>query len=422
MKRLSSFLRKRKNRRDLVATLMASALPLIATCQCQKHVESIAQPGEASPRDSGLAACAADAGRGALEEEATGICPPANQIPIDQALSLFAQKQFQASWACAGKALALEPDEVLPYVVRSKANAALSQWQAAMLDLNYALAIEPDSTDALLWAAQFYGARWNLPKPETSLALRYAEKGLALSTQQNDREQLLEFQKVLARLYNNSGRSQDALEAIGAARELGVDDEPMRYEAALAYFELGHMGRAKPLAEGLLSSLEQRPYAAHLLALILEREGAFDEAQALFVSAQRSNPREFLVPVDIDTHAFQVLVDDVRQSLPRAQRDELKHVAVILEDTPSKALLARENPPLSPTALGAFDEGDVAEQDTLPVKKLQEKRAVYLFRKNLQRVSPTVTSLREQIRKTLMHEAAHVRGETDAELNARGLE
>jgi predicted Zn-dependent protease with MMP-like domain len=107
---------------------------------------------------------------------------------------------------------------------------------------------------------------------------------------------------------------------------------------------------------------------------------------------------------------FQALVAQALHSLPRAFREKLTNVAIIVEDLPpeqteSKGLL-----------LGLFHGIPRTEKS---VFYSSPPDRIFLYQRNIEAVCASEAEVRRQIRATLLHEVGHYFGLSEEEM--RGL-
>jgi tetratricopeptide (TPR) repeat protein len=394
----------------------------------------------ASPSDAGVCPCAPPAPaatappiKASLRKEPTAhsphvaplaVCEAKGRLPLDAAQAWFDDGQFEKALSCAAQAAALAPGDVLAHAEKGNALAALERFDEARLAYARALAIEPESLEALSGAARLYTVLLPSSRETDELGSVYAERGLDLARAAREDELALAFARLSAMAFNDIGQPEDALERAGWVLERQPLDPEARYELAMAQFELCRFAEARATFTALAADPERGAYAHHHLGLILEREGQQAEAQAHFAKATALAPAEFPAPVLLPPADFQRELDAVVAALPPDMRRDLSGVPVAAEDLPRLDDLTANEPPLSPTILGLF-RGPPLSEACAPapgVKPDEPCRSIAVYRRNLARAVKTREELIEQLRVTLLHEVGHLRGEDDYELAARGLE
>ena len=352
------------------------------------------------------------------------VCDGKGQLPLDAARDAFDAREYERALSCAAQAAALAPNDVLAHTERANALAQLNRNDEAVLAYARALAIDPDSLDALAGAAHFYIVLMPSSREMDELGSAYAERGFELATSQKDDPFALSFARLSAMGFNDTGLPPDALDRADGVLLKEKNDPEALYERAVALFELCRFVDAKAAFTRLLSDPERAAWAHHHLGLLLEREGKEKEAEQHFGKARALDLESFPDPVLLSKTEFQAELDKAIAALPDDMRKDLKGVPVEMEDLPAAADLTSGDPPLSPNILGLFrgsplGEACEPEPDAQPGDPC---RSIALYRKNLARAVKTREELVEQISVTLLHEVGHLRGEDDSELAARGLE
>lgn len=110
---------------------------------------------------------------------------------------------------------------------------------------------------------------------------------------------------------------------------------------------------------------------------------------------------------------FTQLVTDVLETLPREFKEKMTNVAIIIEDEPTdeqrKKMKLR-----SDTVLFGLYEGVPLPKRAHYTALLPDK--ITLFQKSIERNYDTEDEIREQVRKTVLHEIGHYFGMSDRDL------
>ena len=350
------------------------------------------------------------------------MCQSKGRLPLDAAHASFDVGDFEQALSCAAQAAALTPSDALAHAERANALVALERFDEAKLAYARALAVDPDSIDALLGAAHFYAVALPSTRELDELGSLYAERGLELAHSQHDQDTALQFARISSMAFNDLGQSAEAVERAEWVLERKAHDPEAMYERAVALFELCRFPEAKAAFGGLVNDPERSAHAHHHLGLLLEREGRLEDAQKHFEKARKLDEVDFAAPVILESEAFRAQLERAIAALPEDMQRDLKDVPVKAEDLPAIEDLTSGEPPLSPTILGLFRGPSLGEACEAQATIEGPCRSVVLYRKNLGRAVKTEAELIEQIRVTLLHEVGHLRGEDDFELAARGLE
>ena len=112
--------------------------------------------------------------------------------------------------------------------------------------------------------------------------------------------------------------------------------------------------------------------------------------------------------------AFEAAVGEALDSLPREFRRRIENVAVLVEDLPPESLAA---PPGHPRRilLGLF-HGVPLTQKSVFQGPVGSPDYVVLYKKNIESICSTEAEVREQIRRTVIHEMGHYFGMTEEQL------
>lgn len=352
------------------------------------------------------------------------VCDGKGKLPLDAAQEAFDAHEYEKALSCAAQAAALSPSDVIAQTERANALAQLNRFDEAVLAYARALAIDPDSLDALAGAAHFYTVLMPSSRELDELGSTYAERGFELSTSQKDDVFAVTFARISAMAFNDIGQPQDALDRADWVLAKEKNDPEALYERAVALFELCRFPDAKVAFTKLLDDRDRAAWAHHHLGLIFERENKLKEADVHFGKASALDAESFPPPVILPPDEFRAELAKAIAALPDDMRKDLKGIPVEMEDLPQEVDLTSGEPPLSPGILGLFrgtplGETCEPEPDAQPGTPC---RSIALYRKNLGRAVKTRDELIEQIRVTLLHEVGHLRGEDDSELAARGLE
>src|SRR5262245_203127 len=119
----------------------------------------------------------------------------------------------------------------------------------------------------------------------------------------------------------------------------------------------------------------------------------------------------------MDRERFEQLVAEAVESLPPEFREKLDNVAVVVEDLPSP-LDARRHGRAGRTLLGLYQDQALTRRDARSGMTLPDKITIY--RLNVESIAGNEAQVREEVRKTVLHEIAHHFGIDDARLHDLG--
>jgi predicted Zn-dependent protease with MMP-like domain len=168
--------------------------------------------------------------------------------------------------------------------------------------------------------------------------------------------------------------------------------EEGRFARALAAVEeiLGGPGRR-------LLEPEEEAWLRFERGSCLDRAGREAEADAELARAAALAPEEFPLPLRLEAAAFDRLVAEALDSLPERFDPYLRQVVVAVRDYP-----ARGDP--DPHILGLYVGVPRTERGPGQEEHLDQ---VFIFKRNLELMVRDAAELREEIRKTVVHEIAH---------------
>ena len=110
---------------------------------------------------------------------------------------------------------------------------------------------------------------------------------------------------------------------------------------------------------------------------------------------------------------FNKVVEEVMDSLPSEFRRRIKNVAVLVEDLPPGQTASRSGRPKS-LRLGLFHGVPMTHKSVFQLPTGPDY--VVLYQKNLEAISRNEAELREQIRRTVIHEFGHYFGMSEEQL------
>lgn len=201
--------------------------------------------------------------------------------------------------------------------------------------------------------------------------------------------------------------------ASAALGEDDVDVVELEGEIALLQWDLG---RAASCFDAI-AEVDDDAYIAERRALLADLAGNFDEAKALMVSAKAADGT---APVSVDAEAFDAIVKEALADLPERFTKALESVRIVTEPMPFVELQETADvDSVPPDVLGLFvgptihDLAEGASGELPP--------SIYLFQRNLERMSSSVEDLGIEIRVTLFHEIGHLLGLDEDEVAALGL-
>jgi predicted Zn-dependent protease with MMP-like domain len=182
-------------------------------------------------------------------------------------------------------------------------------------------------------------------------------------------------------------------------------------------FELGRFSEARRTLVAAAALDPESGHALYHLALVHERLGNEEAAEAAFVKANALDPDHYPLPVVVDEEFFRAAVGEALDNLPRSIREYIADVPLLLEDFPSDDLLGSQN--ISPQILGLYI--GVPRTEVEASSQVMDLTRVILFKKNLEKICSDRDELVEQIQITVRHEVGHHLGLSEEDLEKLGL-
>jgi predicted Zn-dependent protease with MMP-like domain len=189
------------------------------------------------------------------------------------------------------------------------------------------------------------------------------------------------------------------------------------YHAAVRFI----LGEEEAAEAALRSAIAQEPELAdarYWLSLVVERRKHYEEADELLTECARIDPERFARPYRMSRSDLERDLEEVIKELPEPIAVALKDLPIVIEDLPSRAMIEGEL--LAPDILGLFIGTSLAESSVF--NPATEPNAVYLFKRNLERIAASREDLLEEARVTLIHEIGHYLGLDEEDLAERGLD
>jgi predicted Zn-dependent protease with MMP-like domain len=131
----------------------------------------------------------------------------------------------------------------------------------------------------------------------------------------------------------------------------------------------------------------------------------------------RSGADTFRTVVAVSRSEFERMVGDALDEIPDALATEMQNVAVVVEDWPSPAQLARV--PGGGTLLGLYEGVPLTARGPLSYSGVAPDR-ITIFQGPLSERAHDLDALVAQVRTTVLHEVGHYFGMDDARLRELG--
>jgi predicted Zn-dependent protease with MMP-like domain len=225
---------------------------------------------------------------------------------------------------------------------------------------------------------------------------------------------------LLGDTYLGLGRAVDAERQFRAVLEQDPDCPASRCWLAMALFLQWRFDEAEVAVAAARELPDAIVDATVIHGLLLERRGAFDEAEPFFLRAAAAAPDKYPPPVRMSREDFDRELRKAVRQLPKQFRQALDRVPVVVQDLPEARLAEGvDRDEVAPDILGLFDGIPLPETefDAVPTRL----NTIYLFQRNLERAAKDRAELIEQIRITLYHELGHYLGFEEEDMDDLGL-
>jgi predicted Zn-dependent protease with MMP-like domain/Flp pilus assembly protein TadD len=322
--------------------------------------------------------------------------------------------------ALARRALREVPRSAPALHFQATAQAELGLYPAAEASYRKALELQGDDLEILLSSAHFFIVHRGDTPRLASEGIELCRRARKLARARGRVDILYELTVLEAGGLNRVGQSTGALRCADEALVLFPDSLDASCERAAALFDLCQLVAAKRELISIIQAAPDDGWALYQLGVLEERDGNFEQSEWYFQLARALSPQDFPLPVRMSDKAFHTAVMEAIDRLPEAIKPYLEGVSISVEDQPSLGLLTSTRPPLSPSIVGVF-QGQPVNLGRSSRSIPRAPASITLFRRNLERSGRTRREVREQIAITVHHEAGHLLGLSEEELEERGL-
>lgn len=211
--------------------------------------------------------------------------------------------------------------------------------------------------------------------------------------------EVLEWEAAVLREEGRLGQALRVLERI-------LEREPARpwtvLEKPSVLVDLGRFEEAQPLLEAIVrgnvpdASPEELARAHYELGMCLDRARKPRAADREFRKAEELAPDAYPAPIRFSPEAFEKLVSSSIETIPPEFAKHLERVSVVVQDYP--------DPKDDPFLLGLYVGTPRTEISSDPGGTLDR---IFIFKRNHELSATSEEELREEVRKTIVHELAH---------------
>lgn len=220
-----------------------------------------------------------------------------------------------------------------------------------------------------------------------------------------------------------AGAFDEAAEAFTRAAELLPDEAYPRALLGAVQLELGALEDASATLAAARELNPGSPDAAYWQAVLHDIEGDDRRSMEGYRRAARLAPRDYFVPCRVPRKRFLRLAEKALRELDRTYEgfaDALteRNVDLRVQDVPPRDEV--ESGEANPLWLGMF-RGHMGPEVSLEDPWSALPAHIVLYQRNIERECVDEDELYEQVRITLLHEAAHAHGREEDWMDERGL-
>jgi len=254
---------------------------------------------------------------------------------------------------------------------------------------------------------QLLAAEDELDEGDAEAALRLVDRAIRQARTLPDGESLIAVAGITrAAALIELGRFKDALAAADEACKADPGEAAAHHERGTALYRLGSFEDALlafRTATDLAPEAAQAWHALARCAIWVDDRQLADQA---FRRAASLYPEEYVVPVRIASGEFDRIASEAWRSVPAHFRALLDNAMVTVEPLPDRDDVAQG---FDPDTLGVYEGGSALHSGGFPER-------IVLFQRNHENACGSLGALREEIRRTILHEVGHHFGMDEAEM------
>jgi predicted Zn-dependent protease with MMP-like domain len=202
---------------------------------------------------------------------------------------------------------------------------------------------------------------------------------------------------LVAAALNDLERFAEAAHAAERAVEMDQDDPAAWHELAVAAYRRAEFDRTVVATRRLVELDAADAEGHHLMARALLWLDDMAAAQAQFRRAATLDPEHHVVPLRISAMDFDRIAGEVWRSIPEQFAALMSNLIVAVEPLPDFDEVADG---LDPDVMGLYLGGTVLDEMAPPER-------ILIFQHNHENVCADLGALREEIRRTILHEVGH---------------
>ncbi len=330
---------------------------------------------------------------------------------LDRGWDLLKGNDLAAARISAEAAMTLSPESPDALTLLGAVAGAAGDEDEALDLYRQAAAADPTYVSPLLYQAEIL----ILSREEYDEGLDLLEQALELS---EDEDEYLDALILKAEgLVAKGDAAEQAAEALEELPPVQFPDADLHLRVARCFLDLQKDDQAE---EHYRKALELDPAlgdAYHGLGLVYEAREDHRAMVKAWLKARELDLDEEPLPWAVDPEEFERIAEEALEELPERIRKLLENVPIVAADYPAVEIVAEGN---DPRMMGFFSGVPYPEKSNIS-DQAPHLDCVFLYQKNIERMSRDRDEVAREIRITLLHETGHFFGLSEEELEEMGL-
>lgn len=334
---------------------------------------------------------------------------------LDRGWELLRKNDLRGAEHSARRAIQGDPEAPEGLTLLGAIRAAEGEPEEALEQYRKALELDPEYVPAMLYAAEILlDAAEEGDEKAGQEALSYLEDALELAEEEDEYLDalLLQVEALLA-----LGREEEARAALAELPPVALPESSFHLRAGRAFLDLGELDEAERHYRKAIELDPKSGDAYHGLGLVLEERGDARGMIEAFLKVRELDLAEKPVPWALSQEKFEEIAEAALAELPPRARQLLENVPIVASDYPSVEVISEG---WDPRILGFFSGIPWPEKSNVAGAQ-PHLDAVFLYKRNIERMSRNEEEVAREIRVTLLHETGHFFGLSDEELEEMGL-
>lgn len=344
------------------------------------------------------------------EEPPEGGEEPSKIAPhLDRGWDLLKDNDLEGARISAEAALREEPDSPDALTLLGAVTAAAGDEEAALDLYEKAMELDPAYVSPMLYAAEIY--LWSVEDHEE--AIRLVDEALAHAEEEDE---YLDALLLKAEAQIAKGEPKKARKTLNELPPVKFPEAGLHARAARCFLDVEMLDEAEAHYERALEMDPDDADAWHGLGMVHEAREDTRAMVKAWLRVRELDLEEDEMPWALSQDDFEKVAEDALAEIPERIRKLLENVPIVASDYPSIEIVAEGN---DPRMMGFFSGVPYPEKSS--VGGVPHLDCVFLYQRNIERMSRSVDEVRQEIRITLLHETGHFFGLSEEELDEMGL-